>query len=52
MKHLISIIGLGALYALTALFLIYSYHYITKWSGYNHSLSLSNLCQLLNGSIL
>ena len=30
MKHLISIIGLGALYALTALFLIYSYHYITS----------------------
>ena len=31
MKHLISIIGLGALYALTALFLdSYSYHYITS----------------------
>ena len=30
MKHLISIIGLGALYALTALFLIYSYHYISS----------------------
>ena len=30
MKHLISITGLGALYALTALFLIYSYHYISS----------------------
>ena len=30
MKHLISIIGLGALYALTALFLIYSYSHITS----------------------
>lgn len=29
-KHLVSIVGLGALYALTALFLIYSYHYITS----------------------